>query len=72
MANIGRLIREIAAEFGGDPFTASWLTMRNIYVPRGTHLRQLHAEGFLVPAGSTWRLAPGVLARLQNDDQVSA
>ena len=72
MANISRFIREIAAAFGSGPFTASWLTMRDIYIPRGTTLRQLHATGLLVPDGAAWRLAPGVAARLQTTDQVTA
>ena len=70
--DIDEFLHEIEAAVGDDPFTASSLAMRRIFVPPGTTLRQLHAEGFLVSAGSTWRLAPGVLARLQNDDQVSA
>lgn len=71
-ADITGFLHEIAAAVGDGPFTASSLAMRRIFVPRGTTLRQLHAAGLLVSAGTAWCLAPGVTARLRTNDQVTA
>ena len=70
MADIDGFLQEIAGAVGTAPFTASSLAMRDIYVPRGTTLRQLHAAGLLVSTGTAWRLAPGVATR--TNDQVTA
>jgi len=72
MADIDGFLQEIAGAVGTAPFTASSLAMRDIYVPRGTTLRQLHAAGLIESAGTAWRLAPGVAARIQTSDQVTA
>lgn len=71
-ADIDSFLQEIAEVIGEEPFTASSLAMRDIYVPRGTTLRQLHATGLLVSAGTAWRLAPGVAARPITNDQITA
>lgn len=62
MASINGFLHEVAAAVGDGPFTASSLAMRQIFVPKGTTLRHLHAAGLLVSAGTAWRLAPGVAA----------
>ncbi|MFA7121863.1 MAG: hypothetical protein WC277_10335 [Bacilli bacterium] len=72
MADIDGFLQEIAGAVGTAPFTASSLAMRDIYVPRGTTLQQLHAAGLIESAGTAWRLAPGVAARLRTNDQVTA
>ena len=71
-ADITGFLHEITAAVGDGPFTASSLAMRRIFVPRGTTLRQLHAARLIESAGTAWRLAPGVAARIQTSDQVTA
>jgi len=55
--DIDEFLHEIEAAVGDDPFTASSLAMRQIFVPKGTTLQQLHIAGLLVSAGTAWRLA---------------
>ena len=50
-------LQKVAQAVGENPFTASSLAMRRIFVPRGTTLQQLHVAGILVSAGTAWRLA---------------
>lgn len=50
-------LQKVAQAVGENPFTASSLAMRRIFVPKGTTLRQLHVAGILESAGNAWRLA---------------
>jgi hypothetical protein len=55
--DIDEFLQKIAGAVGEDPFTASSLAMRRIFVPKGTTLQQLHIAGILVSTGNAWRLA---------------
>ena len=71
-ADIDEFTQQIAGAVGEGPFSASSLAMQRIFVPQGTTLRQLHAAGLLVSAGTAWRLAPGVADRTQTRGRVVA
>ena len=55
--DLDEFLQKIAGAVEEEPFTASSLAMRRIFVPKGTTLRKLHVAGLLVSTGNAWRLA---------------